>query len=174
MQESKSTLEKLKSRAGAHYISAVVLGFNDALVELTGALAGFTIALQNNRLIILAGITTGVAATLSMAAAEFLSKEADTLNVSSYFSAACTGIAYLFTVGILLTPYIVISNPWLALCACLFVAACIIFIFTLALARLRDIPFLPEFRKMLLISFGVAAIAFAISWVANVFWGIEV
>lgn len=33
------------------YVGSMVLGLNDALVELTGSLAGFTFALQNTRLI---------------------------------------------------------------------------------------------------------------------------
>ncbi|MGB4162852.1 MAG: VIT1/CCC1 family protein, partial [Bacillota bacterium] len=37
-----------------NYISSIVLGLNDALVELTGTLAGLTFALQNTRLIALA------------------------------------------------------------------------------------------------------------------------
>lgn len=60
------------------YISSMVLGLNDALVELTGALAGFTLALNDNRMVGMAGFITGVAATLSMAASEYLSKKADT------------------------------------------------------------------------------------------------
>ena len=47
--------EKLK------YIGAVVLGMNDALVELTGTLAGLTLALQNEKLVGVAGLITGVA-----------------------------------------------------------------------------------------------------------------
>lgn len=47
------------------YVGSVVLGLNDALVELTGALAGFTFALQNTRLIanyfICLAITLGIA-----------------------------------------------------------------------------------------------------------------
>ena len=58
------------------YISSMVLGLNDALVELTGALAGFTLALNDNRMVGMAGFITGVAATLSMAASEYLSKKA--------------------------------------------------------------------------------------------------
>ncbi|MDD5174431.1 MAG: VIT1/CCC1 family protein, partial [Candidatus Omnitrophica bacterium] len=54
------------------YISSVVLGLNDALVELTGALAGFTFALANARVVATAGAITGIAASLSMAASEFL------------------------------------------------------------------------------------------------------
>lgn len=169
-----SALEKLKTRKSAHYISAIVLGFNDALVELTGALAGFTIALQNNRLIILAGITTGVAATLSMAAAEFLSKEADDVKVSSFISAACTGLAYLFTVGILLIPYFICETPPVSLCICLLLAALMIFVFTWTLSKIRGTPFLKDFKKMLIISFGVAFVAFAISWAANILWGVNI
>ena len=62
---------------GLSYISSMVLGLNDALVELTGALAGFTLALNDNKMIGLAGFITGVAATLSMAASEYLSKKTD-------------------------------------------------------------------------------------------------
>jgi len=51
----------------------MVLGLNDALVELTGTLAGLTFALKNTRLIALSGLITGIAATLSMAASEYLS-----------------------------------------------------------------------------------------------------
>jgi hypothetical protein len=38
------------------YAGSVVLGLNDALVELTGALAGLTLALQNTQLIALSGL----------------------------------------------------------------------------------------------------------------------
>ena len=44
------------------YTGSIVLGLNDALVELTGALAGFTLALKNARLIALVGLVTGIAA----------------------------------------------------------------------------------------------------------------
>ena len=37
------------------YTGSMVLGLNDALVELTGALAGLTFAFQNLRLVALAG-----------------------------------------------------------------------------------------------------------------------
>ena len=46
----------------------MVLGLNDALVELTGTIAGLTFVLTNTTLIAMAGIITGIAATLSMAA----------------------------------------------------------------------------------------------------------
>ena len=46
-----------------NYVGSIVLGLNDALVELTGTLAGLTFALQNTKLIALAGLITGIAAS---------------------------------------------------------------------------------------------------------------
>lgn len=54
------------------YMGSVVLGLNDALVEFTGALAGFTLALSDSKLIALTGSITGIAAALSMASSEYL------------------------------------------------------------------------------------------------------
>ena len=59
------------------YVGSIVLGLNDALVELTGALAGLTLALQNTRLIAIAGLITAIAASFSMAASEYLSNKSD-------------------------------------------------------------------------------------------------
>lgn len=156
------------------YISAIVLGMNDALVELTGALAGFTIALGNNRLIAMAGLTTGVAATLSMAAAEFLSQEAAKDSKKSWDAAFFTGIAYLITVAILLAPFFICERPLPALTLSLCFAALIIFCFTWVTSRLNNTSFARTFLRMLSISFSVAAIAFAISWCARLWWGIEI
>ena len=109
------TLDKRCDR----YISAIVLGLNDALVEMTGALAGFTMALHDNRLIALAGLTTGVAATLSMAASEFLAKKADPAARHPYTAAIYTGTTYLITVALLLCPslcWMIPLPPWAAAC----------------------------------------------------------
>lgn len=156
------------------YIGAIVLGMNDALVEMTGALAGFTMALGENTLITLAGLTTGVAATLSMAASEFLSLEAAETKKRPWKAALYTGISYLLTVAILLLPYFFFSSPYLALAVCLLLAALIILVFTYTVARVRQRCFIKDFLRMLTISFGVAACAFLISWLAKIWWGIDV
>lgn len=78
--EEKRHGEDLTNLAGGmrlSYMSSVVLGLNDALVEFTGALAGFTLALNEPRLVALTGSITGVAAALSMAASEYLSTKSD-------------------------------------------------------------------------------------------------
>lgn len=158
----------------ASYISAIVLGLNDALVELTGALAGFTMVFTNNKMIILAGFTTGIAATLSMAASEFLSREADTECGNPYFSAFITGCAYLITVIILLLPYFIFDKPMVSLVFCLFFGGLIIMGFTYFESRVRKASFVPLWLQMLCISFGVAAISFLISAAAKHLWGLSI
>lgn len=154
------------------YIGEIVLGMNDALVEMTGALAGFTMALPNNRLIALAGLTTGVAATLSMAASEFLSQEA--AGKRPWRAAFATGIAYLITVGLLLLPFFVCQSPFYALALCLFLAAVIILGFTWIVSCFSHTCFRRDFLRMLSISFSVAAISFMISWLARSWWNLDV
>lgn len=156
------------------YISSMVLGLSDALVELTGALAGFTLALNNNSIIGLAGFITGVAATLSMAASEYLSKKEDP-NEKHPLKAACyTGCAYLFAVALLLTPYALTSSPLLALGFCLFNAALVILGFNLFVSVVRRKPFLRSFLEMLAICFGVAVISFLIGWAARLWLNLDV
>lgn len=155
------------------YIGSMVLGLNDALVELTGALAGFTLALGNNAMVGLAGFITGVAATLSMAASEYLAKKADPEEKHPLKAAVYTGIAYVITVALLLLPYTLTDSPFWALGICLFFAACIICVFTFFVSVVRRQAFLPQFLEMLCISFGVAGVSFLIGWAARAWLGVE-
>lgn len=156
------------------YISSMVLGLNDALVELTGALAGFTLALDDNRMVGMAGFITGVAATLSMAASEYLSKKADAKEEHPLKAAVYTGVAYLITVALLLVPYIVFSSPLVALGFCLLNAALIILGFTYFVSVVRKESFVRGFTEMIAISFSVAAVSFLIGWAARTWLNIEV
>ena len=156
------------------FMSAVVLGLNDALVEMTGALAGFTMVLQNNRLIMLAGFTTGIAATLSMAASEFFSQKAAADEGRPLLAATYTGVAYLITVLLLLLPYMLMPEPLVALAACMVIAGLIILIFTWVDSLLRGTKFWRGFLQMAGISFGVALAIFLLSWLVRAWLGIEI
>lgn len=156
------------------YTGSIVLGLNDALVELTGALAGFTFALGNCRTIGMAGFITGSAATFSMAASEYLSKKNDSGEQHPLKAAVVTGGTYLAVVIFLLLPYFVCSSPLLALALCLGTAALIIWTFTFYVSTVYKKLFWPEFLEMLCISFGVAVFSFCIGWIAQKFLGIEV
>ena len=172
-QKHENELAAMVDEERLKYIGSMVLGLNDALVELTGALAGFTLALGSNATVGLAGFITGVSATLSMAASEYLSKKADPSEKHPLKAAVYTGIAYLITVAALLLPYALFTSPFLALGFCLFNAACIIAAFTFFVSVVRRETFRPQFMEMICISFGVAAVSFLIGWLAKTWIGIE-
>ena len=156
------------------YMGSVVLGLNDALVEFTGALAGFTLALSDSKLIALTGSITGIAAALSMASSEYLSTKSEGDQKKRPVKAAVyTGIAYLITVAALVAPFILISNVIIALAIMLTMALVIIALFNYYYAIARGESFKKRFLEMALLSFSVAGVSFLIGYALKVFTGIE-
>jgi VIT1/CCC1 family predicted Fe2+/Mn2+ transporter len=146
------------------YIGSVVLGLNDALVELTGSLAGFSLALQNTKIIAMAGLISGIAAGLSMAASEYLSTKTEVSHDKALRSSIYTGIAYLITVVFLIMPYLIFSHYLVCLAVTLIIALLIILAFNYYLSVAKDYDFKKRFFEMAAISMGVAALTFGISW----------
>jgi len=155
-----------------NYVGSIVLGLNDALVELTGALAGLSFGFQNTRIIAFAGLITGVAAGFSMAAAEYLSQSHEHAEFPIK-SAFYTGIAYFITVGILILPYLIFSNYILCLLLTLLLAILIILFFNYYVSVAKDLPFKKRFLEMAVISIGVSAVTFGISIFVKKIFGIE-
>ncbi len=156
------------------YAGSVVLGLNDALVELTGALAGLTLALQNVKLIALSGLITGIAAAMSMAASEYLSTRSENTDKQPARAAIYTGIAYIVTVFLLILPYLLFENYYLDLVWSLATAMIIIAVFNYYISVAKDEPFRPRFLEMAGLSFGVATFSFIIGYFIRVWLGIEV
>jgi len=150
------------------YLSSAVLGLNDALVEFTGALAGFTLALQNSRTIAIAGLITGIAASLSMAASEYLSTKSEEGSGKNPLKAGFyTGVAYVFTVSALVAPFLLTGQIFLALGFSILVAISIILAFTFYISVAKDLPFKKRFLEMLTISLGVATLSFGIGYLVR-------
>ena len=156
------------------YIGSVVLGLNDALVELTGALAGFTFALANARVVATAGAITGIAASLSMAASEFLSTKSEGGGKNPIKASVYTGIAYILTVTILVAPYLLFSNLLISLTVMLTNAVIIIFAFTFYISIAKGLNFRKRFLEMVSISLGVAALSFLIGLGVRALLNIEI
>lgn len=154
------------------YVGSIVLGLNDALVELTGALAGLSFAIKNPSLIAATGLITGVAASLSMAASEFLSKRAEG-GPNAARSAVYTGITYILTVALLILPYILLSDPLVSLAVTLAIATCIILAFNFYLAVAKNLNFHARFWEMFGISMGVAVISFGVGILVREVFGLE-
>jgi VIT1/CCC1 family predicted Fe2+/Mn2+ transporter len=174
-EEDEHELELLRflDEERLQYTGSIVLGLNDALVELTGALAGFTLALQNTKLIALTGSITGIAAALSMASSEYLSTKAEKHHRSPVRAAVYTGGAYIAAVVVLILPYMVLDNLYLCLAAALAAAVAIIAGFNYYISVAKEEPFRTRFLEMAGLSLGVAAVTFTIGLLLRKFLGVE-
>jgi VIT1/CCC1 family predicted Fe2+/Mn2+ transporter len=158
---------------GLKYVGSIVLGLNDALVELTGALAGFTLALSDNKIISLVGLVTGISAALSMAASDYLSSKAEGDDKAKK-SAVYTGVAYFFTVILLILPFLLLTDKFIALPITLAIAVLIIFGFNYYISVAKDLNFKARFFEMTFISLGVATFSFLVGYGLKLMLGVNV
>ena len=172
--EHEEALIQLLDEERLQYTGSMVLGLNDALVELTGALAGFTLALQDTRLIALTGSITGIAAALSMAASEYLSTKAEETDKNPLKASAYTGAAYIVTVLVLIMPYLIFSNYYICLGFTLSAAVLIIAFFNYYISVAKDLPFKSRFLEMAGLSICVAGISFFIGFLMRTILGVDV
>lgn len=171
----ENNLINLLNEERLEYVGSMVLGLNDALVELTGTIAGMTFALQNTRLVALSGIITGVSATLSMAASNYLAERAAGKQ-NALKSCMYTGIAYLVTVVLLVLPYLLFPNHLYAyaLVTMLLTVILIILFFNYYISVAQSQPFFRRFGEMAGISLTVALISFVIGILVKRFLGIDI
>lgn len=164
------------------YVSSMVLGLNDALVELSGALAGLTFAIQNSQIIAVTGLITGIAAALSMASSEYLSTKTEEANLklekvvkkNPIVAAGYTGAIYLVTVLFLVLPYFALANLYLSLITMLGIVIAIIFMFSYYVSVVQETNFWKSFLRTASVSLGIAAISFGIGVAVRVFLGIQI
>jgi VIT1/CCC1 family predicted Fe2+/Mn2+ transporter len=156
------------------YVSSMVLGLNDALVELSGALVGFTLALQKTSLVAIVGLITGVAASLSMAASEYLSTKQEETDKSPLKASIYTGLTYIGTVILLVFPYFLFKNIFVCLALVIFNVLFLIFIFTFYISVAKGFNFKKRFLEMAGISLGVAVINFCIGLIIRNVFRIEI
>lgn len=173
-EEHEQALLAMLDEEILQYVGSMVLGLNDALVELTGSLAGFTFAMQNTRLIALSGLIIGISATFSMASSEFLAARSEGRS-DAFKSCTYTGIAYLITVVLLILPYLLLPNEsfLLALGCMLLIVILIIAGFTYYTSVAQDEPFGSRFKEMTLISVSVAVMSFVVGILAKKFLGVD-
>lgn len=171
--EHERAILKMLEGGNLTFVGSVVLGLNDALVELTGALAGFTLALGETKVISLAGLVTGISAALSMAASEYLSTKAEG-DTRAKESALYTGIAYLGTVILLILPFFLVNNKFLALGIVLVTALLIIYGFNFYVAVVKELNFKKRFFEMAAISMSVAAFSFLVGFALKSLLGVDV
>jgi len=173
-EEHEAALLEMLDEESLQYVGSMVLGMNDALVELTGSLAGFTFALANTRMVAISGLIVGISATFSMASSEFLSAKSEGRN-DAFKSCTYTGVAYLVTVILLILPYLLLGNEQylIALFAMIAIVILIIAGFTYYISVAKGEKFKPRFLEMSLISIGVAVVSFIVGVLAKRFLGVD-
>ena len=173
-EEHEAALLGMLDEERLQYVGSMVLGLNDALVELTGSLAGFAFALQNNRLIALSGLIVGISATFSMASSEFLAARSEGRS-DALKSCTYTGVAYLLTVIALIAPYLLLpSDQYMAALICMLAVVILIIAgFTYYTSVAQDQPFKSRFLEMAVISVSVAVVSFVVGILAKQFLGVD-
>ncbi len=164
---------EMKKKKCFQYTGALVLGMHDALVELSGIIAGLTFAIEDRRIIIMTGAIAAVAASLSMAAANYQAQRADN-NPCAGMAAFYTGVMYVVTSAMLIFPFTIIPNRFWALAIMALFAVLIIFGFNCAMGYATRQPFMKRFIEMLTICMGVSIASFAIGLAAKYFMGVNI
>ncbi len=158
------------------YISSIVLGLNDALVEITGTLAGLTFVLRNSITIGVAGVITGAAASLSMTASEYLSQRAESKKSSSSPIKASfyTFMAYFAVVFVLVVPFFFFKSYSSAFLTSILFGVFVILIFSFFVSMVQGRTFGKIFIEMFLVAGSVALISFFIGTAARKIFHINV
>lgn len=169
-----------------NYVGSIVLGLNDALVELTGTLAGLTFALANSKVVAFSGLIVGIAASLSMASSEYLSTKQEESHGKAFKSALYTGIAYIITVILMILPYLlmpdttfnifglIVPSIYLSLAITILIVILVILIFNYYISVAKRLNFKKRFFEMVTISLGVAILSFLVGYLVKMFFNIEV
>jgi VIT1/CCC1 family predicted Fe2+/Mn2+ transporter len=173
-EKHEDELLEMLDEEGLKYAGSVVLGLNDALVELTGALAGFTFAFKDSQLIALAGLITGISASFSMAASEYLSRRSEEGEQDPLRSALYTGIAYIVTVFLLVIPYLMLDNFLLSLLWTILNAIIVIALFNFYISVAKGYQFRRRFLEMASISLGVALFSFILGNLIRGWLGVDI
>lgn len=143
------------------YLSSIVLGLNDGLIELTGALVGFSFAFRRTVVVALAGAIAGIAATLSMSASAYMQARHEA-GKEPLRAAAYTGAAYLAVVALLVLPFASIGSLYPAVGAMGAIVLAIIGGASFYSAVILEQRFSSQLAQMILFTVGVAAVAFVL------------
>lgn len=143
------------------FFSNIVLGFNDALIELTGALVGFSFALRDPTFVLIAGFVTGLSASLSMAASAYQQARHEE-NRNPFKAALFTGVSYVVIAAALVLPFWIFPDIERALLTMGGIGALLVAGVSFYSAILLERRYLAQLGEMAVFSVGVAGIAFLI------------
>ncbi len=154
------------------YMSFVVLGLADAIVEISGVHAGFLGVTSSTLIAGVAGLVVGFAAAISMASAAYLQSKQETGKPSAP-AAISTGVAYIIAVVLLALPYFITDNMPYAFGASIIVAIFLVAGFTFYGAVLNDTKFSRDFFQAVALTIGTAIATYFFGLFIGQFFGIQ-
>ncbi len=155
------------------YISFIVLGLADALVEIAGIHAGSLGIYNSTELAGLAGIVAGAAASIAMASAAYAQAKSG-FKGSATLSAIYTGISYFVTAVILATPYFLTKAMVFALGTSLVFAVILIAFISFYGAVISGASFRKDFIEITSIMFGATIALYLLGTAIRYFTGITI
>lgn len=176
-QESEHELELIEMLKDKKlvYAGAIVLGMNDALVELTGTLSGIALAFDKSIVVGFTGLIMGIAASLSMAgSAYFEAKENPSQIIKPITYSLYTGVSYILTTAILVAPFFIFETMAYSLIMMFICAFLAIISYNFYISVAKDLNFTTRVLQMSMITFGVAIISFLIGYIVKYYFGIEI
>jgi VIT1/CCC1 family predicted Fe2+/Mn2+ transporter len=155
------------------YMSFIVLGLADALVEIAGIHAGSLGIYSSTELTGLAGIVAGAAASLSMASAAYAQAKQGFVG-SAKIAAMYTGISYFISAIILASPYFFTSDLEIALIVSLIFGTFIIATVTWYNSIMTRNKFKKNFLQLTLIMVAATIILFFFGLLIKHIFGITI
>lgn len=169
----EEALIELINEERLEYISSMILGLNDGVVELTGTVAGLSFALQNARLVGITALVMGVAACLSMASSEYLStrveKEKNPLTAAFY-----TAVSYLLAVSVIIFPFFVFTSSYSALLISIVMVMAVVAFFNYYVSVVQNSKFLSRWLEMSSVIVVVGLISFGVGVLVRKIAGVDV
>jgi VIT1/CCC1 family predicted Fe2+/Mn2+ transporter len=155
------------------YISFIVLGLADALVEIAGIHAGSLGIYHSTELTGLAGIVAGAAASIAMASAAYAQAKHGFAG-SSTLAAAYTGISYFVSAVILALPYFLTKSMLIAIITSLIFGIFIIAFVSWYNSVISDGNFRRDFGELSGIMLGASLALYIFGQLVRTFLGISI
>ncbi len=155
--------EKLK------YLSFVALGITDAVISLVGTQAGFLGATESSLYIALSTFIVGLATGVSMGAATYLQAKELKNGLNPLKAATNSFKTYLIVTTILVFPFLITRNPYLAFSAAFLLSLGIIALFSYYTAVVNNREFWAQFKESLFIVLLALAVGFLLGKAASIF-----
>lgn len=172
-EEFEHALLDLVEEDRLKYTSDIILGLSDALIELTGVLAGLTLALGNPQTIASVALITGLAASMSMTASQYLSAREEQ-GKNAIKSGLLTGFAYVLTVTLLIFPFFLLASPFVSLGLSFLLVVLIVASFAFYTSIAKDLPFKHRFLEMCTVCLSVAVLNFGIGKAVKSYIGVDI